>query len=110
MRGLAASHKRATAVIVLVCALAVTYFVLIATGPTGAAVTDKTTCEQWASANISHQQTYARLYVSEHGPVSPRWGPAPQGVINAINAGCYQAYGEDVANTATMLQAIARNF
>jgi hypothetical protein len=31
-------------------------------------------------------------------------------VINAINAGCYQAYGEDVANTTSVVQAISRRF
>ena len=62
-------------------------------------MTDSTTCEQWGSANVNRQDAYARLYVCEHGAVSPRWGPVPIGVINAINAGCYQAFGEDVADT-----------
>ena len=31
-------------------------------------------------------------------------------MINAINAGCYQAFGEDVSDTATVVQAIARSF
>ena len=109
-RGLIASHKRASLVIAGICALAVAYFVLIALGPTAGAVTDRTTCEQWGSTNIDGQHAYAKLYISEHGGVSPRWGPPQQGVINAINAGCYQAYGEDVANTATVVQAISRNF
>jgi hypothetical protein len=105
-----ASHRRASLLIAGLCVLAVAYFTLIALGPRAGAVTDRTTCEQWASTNVDGQVAYARLYVSEHGNVSPRWGPAPRGVINAINAGCYQAYGEDVANTATVVQAISRNF
>jgi hypothetical protein len=32
------------------------------------------------------------------------------GVINAINAGCYQAFGEDVSDTATVVQAVSRDF
>ena len=32
------------------------------------------------------------------------------GVINAINAGCYQAFGEDVSDSATVVQAISRSF
>lgn len=110
VRGLVASHRRASLLIAGLCVLAVAYFTLIALGPRAGAVTDRTTCEQWASTNVDGQVAYARLYVSEHGNVSPRWGPAPRGVINAINAGCYQAYGEDVANTATVVQAISRNF
>lgn len=90
--------------------MAVAYFAVIALGPAAGAVTDATTCEQWGSTNVNGQDAYARLYVSEHGGVSPRWGPAPVGVINAINAGCYQAYGEGVANTATVVQAITRDF
>jgi hypothetical protein len=32
------------------------------------------------------------------------------GVINAINAGCAQAFGEDVSDSVTVVQAISRNF
>jgi hypothetical protein len=92
------------------CAVAVAYLAVVALGPTAGAVTDRTTCEQWGSTNVNGQEAYAKLYVSEHGGVSPRWGPAPMGVINAINAGCYQAYGEGVANAATVVQAISRDF
>lgn len=110
LRGLVASHRRASAVVAALCVLTVGYLALIALGPRAGAVTDRTTCEQWGSTNTRGQIAYAKLYVSEHGGVSPRWGPAPTGVINAINAGCYQAYGEDVANTATVVQAISRDF
>lgn len=105
-----AAHRRASLVIAALLVLAVAYFALIAIGPKAGAVTDRTTCEQWASTNVDGQDAYAKLYVSEHGNVSPRWGPAPTGVINAINAGCYQAYGEDVADTTTVVQAISRDF
>jgi hypothetical protein len=110
MRGLVASHKRPSLLIAGLFVIAVAYLALVAAGPKAGAVSDRTTCEQWASTNVNRQDAYARLYVSEHGDVSPRWGPVPEGVINAINAGCYQAYGEDVANTATVVQAITRQF
>ena len=90
--------------------MTVVYFLLIVLGPKAGAVTDSTTCEQWGSMNVNRQDAYAKLYVSAHGAVSPRWGPAPTGVINAINAGCYQAFGEGVANQATVIQAIKRDF
>jgi hypothetical protein len=110
LRGLVASHKLASSVIAALCALTVAVFVLVALGPRAGAVTDSTTCAQWGSTNVNAQDAYARLYVREHGGVSPGWGPAPTGVINAINAGCYQAFGEDVSDTATVVQAISRNF
>ncbi len=110
IRGLVASHKAVALAIAALCAMTVAYFLLIALGPKAGAVTDSTTCEQWGSTNVNRQAAYARLYVSEHGAVSPRWGPVPTGVINAINAGCYQAFGEDVANQATVVQAISRDF
>jgi hypothetical protein len=108
--GLIASHKAAALAVAAVCAVSVAAFVLTALGPTAGAVTDSTTCAQWSSTNVNEQNAYASVYLREHGPVSPRWGPAPAGVINAINAGCYQAFGEDVSDTATVVQAIARSF
>jgi hypothetical protein len=110
IRGLIASHKRASLVIAALCALTVGFSVLIALGPQAGAVTDKTTCTQWGSTNVNRQEAYARLYLSEHGPVSPRWGPAPTGVINAINAGCFKAYGEDVSDQTSVVQAISGDF
>ena len=110
LRGLIASHKAASLVIAVLCASTVAIFVLVAMGPKGGAVTDSTTCAQWGSTNVTAQNAYARLYVKEHGPVSPGWGPAPTGVVNAINAGCYQAFGEDVSDTATVVQAVSRSF
>jgi hypothetical protein len=110
LRGLIVSHKAASMVVAALCAATVAVLVLVAFGPRGGAVTDHTTCAQWGSTNVNRQAAYARLYVKEHGPVSPSWGPAPTGVINAINAGCYQAFGEDVSDTATVVQAISRDF
>jgi hypothetical protein len=110
VRGLIASHKKASLVIAGLCVVTVAYLALIALGPKAGAVSDSTTCAQWGSTNVTRQDAYARLYVTEHGGVSPRWGPPPTGVINAINAGCYQAFGEDVSDTATVVQAISRDF
>jgi hypothetical protein len=110
VRGLIASHKVASLLAATLCAVTVAIFALLFFGPKGGAVTDSTTCAQWGSTNVNRQDAYATLYIKEHGPVSPRWGPAPTGVINAINAGCYQAFGEDVSDTATVVQAIARDF
>lgn len=109
-RGLIASHKLASLVLAGLCAATVTVLLLVVLGPRAGAVTDKTTCDQWGSTNVTQQDAYARLYVREHGPVARAWGPSPTGVVNAINAGCYQAFGEDVSDTATVVQAIRRDF
>jgi hypothetical protein len=110
VRGLIASHRRASLVLAGLFLVAVAYLALIALGPKAGAVADSTTCAQWSSTNVARQDAYARLYITEHGGVSPRWGPPPAGVINAINAGCYQAFGEGVSDTATVVQAISRDF
>ena len=110
VRGLIASHRTASLVVAGLCVLAVGFSVLIALGGVAGAVTDSTTCTQWGSTNVNGQNAYARLYVREHGPVSPGWGPAPAGVINAINAGCFKAYGEDVSDQTSVVQAISGNF
>ena len=110
VRGLIASHKVSSLLAATLCVATVAVFALVFFGPKAGAVTDSTTCAQWGSTNVNRQDAYARLYVREHGPVSPRWGPAPTGVINAINAGCYQAFGEDVSDTATVVQAVSRSF
>ena len=109
-RGFIASHKLASLAVAALCAAGLAIFVLTALGAKAGPVTDRTTCAQWSSANVNQQDAYARLYVSEHGTVSSRWGPVPVGVINAINAGCYQAFGEQVSDTATVVQAISRSF
>ena len=110
VRGLIASHKVSSLLAATLCVATVAVFALVFFGPKAGAVTDSTTCAQWGSTNVNRQYAYASLYVKEHGPVASGWGPAPMGVINAINAGCYQAFGEDVSDTATVVQAISRDF
>jgi hypothetical protein len=110
MRSLIGSHKLASLVVVALCVVTVAVLALVLFGPKAGAVTDSTTCEQWGSTNVNQQNAYARLYVKEHGQVAKGWGPPPAGVINAINAGCYQAFGEGVDSTATVVQAISRDF
>ncbi|MGB9245341.1 MAG: hypothetical protein WCC03_18485 [Candidatus Acidiferrales bacterium] len=110
VRGLIASHKLASVVVAVLCVGSIAVFLWVGLGPKASAVTDSTTCAQWGSTNVDGQNAYARLYVKEHGAVAKGWGPAPQGVINAINAGCYEAFGEDVSDTATVVQAISRSF
>jgi hypothetical protein len=109
LRGLIAKHKLGALIVAGICAAFVVPFVFVAIGSKAGAVTDATTCTQWGSANQTRQAAYGRLYLSEHGPV-PRWGGTPADVINAINSGCDVAYGDDVGDTATVVQAIRGTF
>jgi hypothetical protein len=107
--GLIASHKAIALGVAALCAVVLATILMAALGAKAGAVTDSTTCSQWGSANVNRQNAYAELYVREHGPI-PGWGAAPTGVINAINAGCDQAFGEDVSDSVNVVQAISRNF
>jgi hypothetical protein len=109
LRSLIARHKVASLVVAGLCALTVGPLVMAAIGSKAGAVTDATTCAQWGSANQNVQTAYARLYVREHGAV-PRYGSSPAAVINAINFGCGEAFGDDVSDTATVVQAIQQTF
>jgi hypothetical protein len=109
IRGLIAGHKPAALVVAATLVISVALIAVAMLSTKGGAVGDATTCTQWGSSNVDQQNSYARLYVKEHGSV-PRWGAAPTMVIGAINAGCFQAYGEDVSDTTTVVQAISGNF
>lgn len=110
VRGLIGAHRTVALGVLAALTVMVAMILVAALGAKGGAVSDATTCTQWGAANVDQQRAYARLYVNEHGPVSPRWGLAPIGVINAINAGCTQAFGENVSDSVTVVQAISRNF
>jgi hypothetical protein len=109
IRSLIAGHRLAASGVAAACALVIGLFVLTALGAKAGTVTDSTSCTQWGSVDQNLQTAYARLYVSEHGAV-PRWGASPAMVINAINAGCFEAYGDDVSDTTSVVQAISGNF
>jgi hypothetical protein len=109
IRGLIVKHKLAALVVAGLCAATVVTLVLVVLGSRAGAVTDRTTCTQWGSTNQSGQTAYARLYLSEHGAVAS-YGSTPAAVIDAINFGCGVAYGDDVGDTATVVQAIRGTF
>ncbi len=110
IRGLIASHKMVSSVIAALCAVTVAVLLLVTLGPKAGAVTDK---HHVRAMGLDKRERARRLREAvREGARScfPGWGPSPTGVVNAINAGCYQAFGEDVSDTATVVQAIARSF
>ncbi|MGO9496094.1 MAG: hypothetical protein ACLQA5_05175 [Solirubrobacteraceae bacterium] len=108
IRRLIAAHKPVALAVAAVCALTVAMFLFAVLGPKAGAVTDATTCSQWGSANWSQQSAYARRYVEEHGGIDGQ--TSPMAVINTINNECMVAYGEDVDDTTSVVQAISGNF
>jgi hypothetical protein len=104
-RALIARHRRlgVTAVALLVLFLAIIVGGLLASSP--AVVRDSSTCSTWSSANQSAQQAYAVRYVREHGPLATG-ATAPATVVAAINAGCTEAYDNDVQDSVTLVHAI----
>lgn len=109
MRSLIAGHKKAALVALALCLLLVGTLALLPLGGKPEPLNDATTCTQWGNTNQNRQTAYARLYLSEHGAV-PKYGGTPAAVINAINFGCGVAYGDDVGDTATVVQAIRGTF
>jgi hypothetical protein len=109
VRGLIARHRAEALGLAAVIAVMVALTLAAFLDSKGGAISDATTCSQWGSANQNQQVAYARLYVREHGPL--RGGEtSPTSVIAAINDGCSQAYTDDVADTATVVQAISGTF
>ena len=109
IRGLISAHRLVALAAAAVIALMAAMIAVAAFGPRAGAVTDATTCAQWGSANQNRQNAYARLYISEHGVLAAA-GTSPASVITAINNGCVQAFGEDVDDSTTVVQAISGNF
>jgi hypothetical protein len=109
VRALLVRHKLAAAGLAAVIAVMLAMILVAVLGSKGGAVSDSTTCSQWSSANESRQAAYARLYVREHGQL-PSGDTSPAGVIGAINKGCNLAFGEDVSDTVTVVQAISGRF
>jgi hypothetical protein len=108
-RRLIARHKGAALGVAAILIVMVATILVSVLGSTARPVSDATTCTQWGAANQDQQAAYAKLYVREHGPL--RGGKtSPASVIAAINNGCTLAYGDDVSDTATVIQAISGNF
>jgi hypothetical protein len=110
LRGLIAQHQKAAlAAGGLLAAMVLSLVLAIVLGSNAGAVTDATTCTQWGSTTQNRQTAYAGLYLREHGAI-PRWGGTPADVLNAINWGCGVAYGDDVSDNTTVVQAITGNY
>ena len=109
LRGLLARHRGVALGLAVLIVLLVATILLSVLGSKAGAVSDSTTCTQWGTANQERQAAYAKLYVKEHGPLKGGGGSSSQ-IIDAINAGCARAYGDDVSDSVTVTQAISGHF
>lgn len=109
IRGLLATHKLVALAVAAALALMVAMFLVAALGPKGGAITDATSCSQWGSSNQALQTAYGQRYIREHRRLAAE-GASPATVITAINNNCTQAFGEDVADTTSVAQALSGNF
>ncbi len=105
MRTIMAKNKGFAIGVLALLVVMLAFFVLEILGPRAGPVSDSTSCSQWSSANQAQQSAYAGLYVKEHGSL-PGGASDAASVEAAINDGCMQAFGSDVADTVTVVRAI----
>jgi hypothetical protein len=104
-RALFARHK-----LVGICAAAL-LILLVATivigvlGSSPTPVSDSSTCSTWGSASHQQQRAYGPQYVREHGAL-PSGARDTSSVVAAVDAGCTDAFSNDVQDDITVVQAI----
>jgi hypothetical protein len=109
IRALVARHKLAAWVAAAAVAVLLSMTLVAVFGAKAGAVSDSTTCTTWGSANQQQQNTYAKLYLREHGSL-PNGKTSPASVVAAINTACTQAYTDDVSDTTSVIQALSGQF
>lgn len=104
------AHKRAAAVVVAVAVLAIALTVVPALlGSSSGALSDATTCSQWAAASAGQKSGYAQLYLHQYGSFSSA-GRNLDAVQNTINRRCVQAAYLGEADDVSVLAAIQQAY
>jgi type II secretory pathway pseudopilin PulG len=103
-------HKAASAVVIAVVLLLVAFTAAAAvSSSSNAALSDATSCTQWASASAAQQSTYAQLYFAEHGGLASGAND-PTSIRSAINSACSQAAYLGESDDVSVLAAVRHNF
>lgn len=93
----------------IVVAMIVLTVLTSVSGGKGGALTDSTSCTQWASSSASQQNAYAQLYLNEHGAL-----PNGQGTVatvrSDINDECVRAAYLGESDDVTVVAAVNRAF
>jgi hypothetical protein len=104
------AHKRGSAIALAAVVLAIAFIgVSVAIGSHGAPLDDATPCSDWGTASAAQQQAYARLWLSEYGPLT-RAGTTPAAVRASITAACSHAALLAEADEVTVYAAIHRRY
>lgn len=103
-------HKRGAAAAATVFLLAIAITVLpTLSGSSAGALTDSTTCSQWAAATPGQQSGYAYLYLREYRP-APVTAANAQAVGGAISKACVEAAYLGEADDVSVVAAFRHAF
>jgi len=98
-------HKRETAAVIVVVVLLVAFTAASALSSSRAsALSDASTCSEWASAGQSQQAAYARLYVTEYRS-SRSTGSVESALSSACTHAAYLGEADDISLVAAMNHA-----
>lgn len=104
-RALLARHKMVAVCMAALLVLLVATIVIGVLGSSPAPIADSSTCSTWGSASHQQQRAYGPQYVREHGAL-PSGARDTSSVVAAIDAGCTDAFDNDVQDDITVVQAI----
>jgi hypothetical protein len=104
-RALFARHKLVGICAVALLVLLVATIVIGALGSSPTPVRDSSTCSTWSSASHDQQRAYGQQYLREHHAL-PSGARDPFSVVAAVDAGCTDAFDNDVQDDITVAQAI----
>jgi hypothetical protein len=109
LRGFVRAHRLVCSAVVALVTVAIAFTVVtaVSSSPSSAgALSDASTCSQWASASSAQQTAYSRLYINEHSDAGFLSVPA---VVSAIHADCvsaaYLGESDDVSVVAALKHA-----
>lgn len=104
------SHRKASAVIAAIVLAMILLTVLTSvSGGNGGALTDSTSCTQWASSSASQQNAYAQLFLNEHGALPNGEGTVTT-VRSDINSECVHAAYLGESDDVTVVAAVNHAF
>jgi hypothetical protein len=109
LRRLVLAHPRGVAAVLGILVVLLALALVADLGSRVTRIGDPTPCSVWSSSNQAQRDTYAALYVKEHGPLPS--GASDAGTIEGVvDDGCTRAYGFDEADTVTVLEAIRHQY
>jgi hypothetical protein len=110
LRGVILRYKAASAAVIVVLLVLVAFTAAAAVSSSStAALSDSTSCSQWASASEARQSSYSQLYLSEHGGLASGAND-PTSIRSAISGACSQAAYLGESDDVSVLAAVRHDF